>query len=341
MKKERKPETKCIFEEIEHHLSVVADSVEMVGDYVKANNDAKGGKLFNSIRTNLDKARALLRGAIDSKAGDVTEQSVCHFDILQQIQQVCSTHDQLFLQRQLRYKVTASADLPQVFANPDQIFVVLSHLLSNAIKFSPRSGEIDVKVKEVSLRQGTGVEVSVVNASENFTEKDRYRIFERFYSTKSANNTPAAGLGLAVCRDISQKSGGQLWVDIPSKGKVAFTFVLPCTEINFPLKEADHRTYKYDISISNYEELREEMGDGKFSALLVRIEEEVRSLVRHPIDVVAAFEAHGVVSVIYETMEGNASSVATRISKKLGTGEFKGSKSPVPVTLKYHLSLLQ
>ncbi|MBI2092493.1 MAG: HAMP domain-containing histidine kinase [Deltaproteobacteria bacterium] len=339
--KEKKTETdlKVFLKELADPFAVALEGINLLKSYFDSHHDLRQKQVFNSVLTNLERASALLKGIQENVCEGGSAAASIHFDILHQIQQVCATHDQLFLQRQLRYRVTASNDLPKVFSNPDQIFIVLSHLVSNAIKFSPRGSEIEIKAKEMSLRQGAGVEVSVVNESPDFTEKDRYQIFERFYKSKEGDKT--AGLGLAVCREIVQKAGGQLWVDIPTKGRVAFAFVLPCAEIVAPSKVKGHQTYKYDITVANYKDLKEDIGSEKCALLLHRIEEAVRKLVRYPIDVVATFETHGVISTIYETNEGGASSVATRISQKLGEESFKMGKNTLPVTFKYHLSVLQ
>lgn len=340
-KEKSSPDIKCIIEEIEKPLSVVSEGVNLLKEFFDGHQDLKKKQIFKSITTNLERTLALFKGLSETVKDDGT--NVCgatHFDMLLQIQQVCATHDQLFLQRQLHYRVIASSDIPKAFANPDQMFVVLSHLVSNAIKFAPRSSEIEIKAKEVRLRQGSGIEVSIVNDAPNFTEKDRYQIFEKFYNQKNGN-AKTEGMGLAVCREMIQKAGGQLWVDIPAKGKVSFAFVLPCAEVTVPVKTKGHQTYKYDITIANFNDLKENLGGEKTTQILHRIEESVRKLVRYPIDVVATFETSGIISTIYETQENNASSVATRISQKLGTEEFKIGKNPVSITFKYHLSVLQ
>ena len=338
-----KSDLEYIIKELEHPITVASEGTNLLKEYFENHQDVRQRQIFHSIQNSLDRAVALLKGILEElkDPSAVKNQSLIHFDILHYIQQVCSTHDKLFLQRQLRYRVTASSDLPKVFANPDQVFVVLSNLASNAIKFAPRSSEIEIRAKEVPLRQGAGVEINIINESPNFTEKDRYQIFEKFYNTKNSEAGGVAGLGLAVCREIIQKSGGQLWVDIPAKGKVFFAFVLPCAEVTAPAKTKSNQTYKYDISISNYKDLKEKIGSEKLQNILHQIESSVRKLVRYPIDVVAAFESSGIISTIYETQEGFASSISTRISQKLGEEQFKIGKTSVSVTFKYHLSVLQ
>lgn len=327
--------------ELRAPLTVITDAVKLLSDLQKGSPDTKKEELLATIQENIERIGAIVDGLMAStkyEAREIGKQ--VHFDVMSQIQQVCSTHDILFLQKQLHYHISASADLPRVYANPEQILLVLSNLISNAVKYAPRGSDIEIGVKEVSLRQGAGVEITIINASEEFTERDRYHIFEKFYKGK-AGESNRAGIGLSICREIIQQSHGQLWVDIPTKGKVAFAFVLPCAEIKGPLKVAAHHTFKYDITVANYDDIRKKFGTEKSYNLLLQVEEYVRRLVRYPIDVVTAFEQSGIISTIYETQEGNASSVAARISQKLGSEHFRIGKDMISVTFQYRLSTLQ
>jgi len=341
-KKKELSEVQHVLTDLRSPLTIISDAVELLAELSKETPDVKKDELLGAISENVDRIGVILDGLLATAEAQESEgmgQKV-HFDIMYQIQQVCTTHDILFLQKQLHYHISASADLPKVYANPEQILLVLSNLISNAVKYAPRGSDIEISIKEVSLRQGAGVEVTIINSSEEFTEKDRYYIFEKFYYDKKQEPT-RDGLSLSVCREIIQQSHGQLWVDIPTKGKVAFAFVVPCAEI----KDADRapvpHTFKYDITVANYEDIRSKFGPEKSYNLLLQVEDYVRKLVRYPIDVVTAFEQNGIVSTIYETQEGNASSVAARISQKLGAEDFRIGKDSIDLTFQYRLSTLQ
>lgn len=327
--------------ELKSSLSIINDAVNLLSDLQKESPDTKKDGLLLTVQENLDKITTIIDGLTASTKHHEEHgaNELIHFDMMNHVQQVCSTHDILFLQKQLHYHISASADMPKVYANPEKILLVLSNLISNAVKYAPRGTDIDISVKEVNLRQGAGIEVTVVNISEDFTERDRYHIFEKFYKGKAADSG-TRGLGLSICKEIIHYSHGQLWVDIPEKGKVAFAFILPCAEIK-GTKSAMNQTFKYDITMANFEEIRTKFGAEKTHVLMSQVEEYVRKLVRYPIDVVAAFEQSGIISTIYETEEGHASSVAARISQKLGSEKFHVGKDSVQVTFQYRLSTLQ
>ncbi|PIR20878.1 MAG: hypothetical protein COV45_04810 [Deltaproteobacteria bacterium CG11_big_fil_rev_8_21_14_0_20_47_16] len=324
--------------QMEEALAVLGDSLGLFYDQSGKGLSPHESQLWQSVTQAYSQCQSVV-AALAAQQGSVVQEDAQHFDIIQLIQKIFASHDMLFLQRQLRYNVSTSADLPKVYGHPDNILQILTTLVGNAIKHSSRASSIDINIKEVALRQGNGVEVAIINACDNFTERDRYKIFEQFYQKETDDKT--SGVGLALSRELIQQDNGQLWVDIPEKGKVAFTFVLPCAEVTKSEHKETTQTFKYDIQISNFDQLKSDLGHEKIHSIIDRIETTVRQLVRYPIDVVAAFEQSGVVSTIYETPKGHADSVASRISKRLGSEEFRVGKNPVKLQLKYNLSILK
>ncbi len=330
--------TSVPLKQMEEALAVLGDSMGLFFDQTRSRLSPHETQLWQSVSLAYGQCQ-VVAAALTAQVGTSAQDGPQHFDILQLIQKIFASHDMLFLQRQLRYNVSTTSDLPKVYGHPDHILQVLTTLVGNAIQHATRASSIDIKVNEVALRQGNGVEVSIVNHCANFSERDRYKIFEKFYQKEKGAKT--GGVGLALCRELVQQGNGQLWVDIPDKGKVAFTFVMPCTEVARPGDKEQQQTFKYDIQIANFDQLKSDLGFEKIQSIIGGIEAAVRQLVRYPIDVVAAFEQSGIISTIYETPKGHANSVASRISKRLGAEEFRVGKDSVKLQLKYNLSLLK
>ncbi len=122
-----------------------------------------------------------------------------------------------------------TVDFPQNFptvpADAERIRQVLTNLLNNAIKYSPRGGTIRVS-GEVQANQ---VIISVRDEGIGLAPDDTERIFDRFTRVDNAlsRRTQGAGLGLFLARAIVEAHGGRIWVDSqPSQG-ADFHFSLP------------------------------------------------------------------------------------------------------------------
>ncbi len=120
--------------------------------------------------------------------------------------------------------VTVPATLPQVDADPVWIQKLLGNMLENAAKYSPAGSPIFVSAE---LRGGY-VACSVADRGQGIDPMEQSLIFDKFYRARNrAHHTPGTGMGLAICRAISEAHGGTISVTSqPGKGSV-FTFTLP------------------------------------------------------------------------------------------------------------------
>ena len=115
-------------------------------------------------------------------------------------------------------RVTALGD-------PDRIVQVLVNLIGNAAKFSPAGGRIDVGAVE---RDGRAV-FHVDDEGRGIAPEHRDGIFERFEQVDASDSRAigGAGLGLALCREIAHKLGGELGVESELGRGSRFLLALP------------------------------------------------------------------------------------------------------------------
>jgi two-component system, NtrC family, sensor kinase len=103
---------------------------------------------------------------------------------------------------------------------------VLLNLLSNALKFTPEGGRIDV-----SARMQDGVaEIAVTDTGVGIAPEDQEAIFEEFRQVGTADKkVEGTGLGLALSRKFIELHGGRIWVESTVGQGSTFIFTLPAT----------------------------------------------------------------------------------------------------------------
>ncbi len=121
--------------------------------------------------------------------------------------------------------VTLKMDLPSdpvVFDYDEgKIVKVLTNLLSNAFKFTPREGTIAVKLET----DGENVAVTISDTGSGVPDKAKRRIFDRFYQAKGS---PAgSGIGLHVVREFILLHGGDIIVGDNEPSGAVFRFTIP------------------------------------------------------------------------------------------------------------------
>jgi len=101
---------------------------------------------------------------------------------------------------------------------------VLLNLLSNALKFTPEGGRIDVGGR----LDGEVAEVSVADTGVGIAPADQEAVFEEFRQVGAAEKrAEGTGLGLALSRKFVELHGGKIWVRSELGRGSIFTFTLP------------------------------------------------------------------------------------------------------------------
>jgi signal transduction histidine kinase len=101
---------------------------------------------------------------------------------------------------------------------------VLLNLLSNALKFTPEGGRIDVSAAE---HDGVA-EIAVTDTGVGITPEDQEAVFEEFRQVGTADKkVEGTGLGLALSRKFVELHGGRIWVESEVGKGSTFTFTLP------------------------------------------------------------------------------------------------------------------
>lgn len=108
---------------------------------------------------------------------------------------------------------------------------LLSNLVDNAIKHSPRDGTVRVVVE----REDGSVRIDVADEGPGIPASDIERVFDRFYRVEQARarRDGGAGLGLAICRSIARAHGGEIGAANLNGAGCVFTVRLPLAGIDF------------------------------------------------------------------------------------------------------------
>ncbi len=108
--------------------------------------------------------------------------------------------------------------------DPDRLAQAVANLLSNAIRYSPNGGVIQVGVVQADGQ----VVVRVTDEGLGLTAEEIETIFSAFARASAAKEVPGTGLGLYITSGIIHAHGGQIWAESPGRGLGAtFRFSLP------------------------------------------------------------------------------------------------------------------
>jgi GAF domain-containing protein len=127
--------------------------------------------------------------------------------------------------REIALGHTLDARLGTFRGDERKVKQVLLNLLSNALKFTPEGGRIDVRA---ALENGAA-EISVTDTGVGIAAEDQATVFEEFRQVGSAaKKAEGTGLGLAISRKFVELHGGRIWVTSELGKGSTFAFTLPC-----------------------------------------------------------------------------------------------------------------
>jgi signal transduction histidine kinase len=123
---------------------------------------------------------------------------------------------------QLKVSCDVPESVPKVASDRERILQVFGNLIGNAIKFTPKGGEIRILT---SLDNGE-VRFTVVDSGPGIPPEHLKHVFDRYWQAKSTAKL-GTGLGLSIAKGIVEAHGGRIWVESPPGSGAQFNFTLP------------------------------------------------------------------------------------------------------------------
>lgn len=115
-------------------------------------------------------------------------------------------------EKEITLRVELPKQLPPLHAAPRRLQQVITNLLDNAVKFSPRKGEVVLKVYQQGKDE---IRIDVEDTGPGIPTLYMPHIFEDYFRARRKEFVPGAGLGLSTARKIVEVHEGELWVESP------------------------------------------------------------------------------------------------------------------------------
>ncbi|OGQ92799.1 MAG: hypothetical protein A2253_06215 [Deltaproteobacteria bacterium RIFOXYA2_FULL_55_11] len=164
---------------------------------------------------------------------DLSKLEVGHIDLVkkevdlkQLIQNAVDNYLVLAQERKISLKSRIAEGLAEIAADPRRLDQVFGNLISNAIKFTPEGGEIEVGADQ---ENGLGVKVWVRDNGVGIAPEEIGQIFEKYRQTTSGKESKhkGTGLGLVISKMIVEAHGGKIWVESEEGKGTTFAFTIP------------------------------------------------------------------------------------------------------------------
>ncbi len=146
-------------------------------------------------------------------------------DLMLLVEQTVKANEGFAAQHGVRLQIVAAEPGAKIYGDSDRLAQVLTNLISNACKFSPGQGSVDIAVSRVGGR----IRVAVTDHGPGISDAFRQRIFQKFSQEDSSDmrQKGGTGLGLSISRAIVEGLGGEIGFDTQIGMGSTFHFCLP------------------------------------------------------------------------------------------------------------------
>jgi PAS domain S-box-containing protein len=211
---------------VAHDLRNPLNTISMGSSMMLEMTDAStpGRRQFEIIQRSAEHMNRLIQDLLDAtrlQSGQLALEQMptaVHsiVDEAMEVLQPLATHAGIVFESQL------AVDLPKLLVDRMRVVQVLSNLVGNAIKFTPRGGHVTLLVNHDPL----GAAFCVRDTGAGIAADQLPHIFGRFWQARRTDRR-GLGLGLAIAKGIVEAHGGQIWVESVLGSGSDFLFTLP------------------------------------------------------------------------------------------------------------------
>jgi len=227
---------------VAHELKTPMTSIKGFTDLLLGNLtgplNEKQQSFLGTIRSNIDRMNTLV-----SDLNDVTKLQTnnLHMEFSPIEFRNVVTETLRPLQRQIEDKqqrllILMDDDLPPIQADQNRLIQVLTNLVSNAYKYTPREGDIRIMAEVTANRwepkakkTDQVLHISVQDSGIGMSEEDLIKLFTPYFRSENplAREQPGTGLGLTITHGIIRRHNGQIWVESTIGQGTTFHFTVP------------------------------------------------------------------------------------------------------------------
>ncbi len=147
------------------------------------------------------------------------------------VAQVIQVYEERAQKQGIQIRNHVQDDLPPLWADKNHLIQMLTNLVDNALKYTPRGGEVWVAAREFGSDGQRMLEIAVGDTGVGIPEDEQEKVFDRFY--RGSNNTPSStgtGLGLAIVQELMARHNGRVTLRSRVGEGSVFALQFPLTE---------------------------------------------------------------------------------------------------------------
>ncbi len=155
-------------------------------------------------------------------------------DISKFVKEICTGFNPLAEKKAIHFNIDQENVPSTVWFDKKVVDIILYNLLSNAFKFTPKEGRIDVIINTYTEEKTTYLKLVVSDTGNGISEEEQQKIFDWFYQVNESKTVDTgSGIGLALVKSLSELHQGSISLSGSSNKGTRFTVILPVSKDSF------------------------------------------------------------------------------------------------------------
>jgi two-component system OmpR family sensor kinase/two-component system sensor histidine kinase BaeS len=180
------------------------------------------------LKSILEETQVLSRLVDDLRTLALADSGALHLkreptNLAELIRDAVSGFDAQIKEKEVRMEMTLDGG-EEANIDAQRVREVLTNLLSNALRYSPRKGEVHIRLTEAAPGPKRTVTISIVDQGPGIEPAELPHVFERFYKSSDSGGM---GLGLSIAKYLVEAHDGKIWAESEIGRGTTISFTLP------------------------------------------------------------------------------------------------------------------
>lgn len=226
-----------ISHELRTPLASIGGSLDLVVKNVVGTINDKQRRYLELAKDSCEKLNVVIDDLLDLSKFERGKMEIMlePMSLVKLIDEVTEKFQAVAMEKQITLKMKKIAENITIYGDENRLIQVMNNLLSNALKFTPTGGEVEVELFAPRISP-PHIGVSVRDTGPGIQSEDLERVFDKFEQVRrsEARKIGGTGLGLAISRSIIEAHRGKIWVESQPGQGARFIFIIPAEKRTGP-----------------------------------------------------------------------------------------------------------
>ncbi len=214
-----------ISHELQNSISLIIDPVKQLINNTK--EDTNNQNILKIIQRNAHFLKVYIDQLLNFRkieTGHTIDGIETNIELVSFSQDIIELYKNRLISKEITLVFNSRFNNFYIYSDEEKLFSILQNLLSNAVNFTPKGGNITFSLRYQSDKK---ILIEIRDSGPGIDPAEKEKIFERFYQSKNIKESKGTGIGLTIARDFAEIIGGVIELESQNGEGAMFRLVIP------------------------------------------------------------------------------------------------------------------